>query len=628
MRQCFLAAAFLFACCFTLVAQQSPEEIREFYRETVREKIRFDLNQLDRIPTVGEIRAQHALEASDPKGFSLAGIDAVVSDNSAPESEVHAAVNPVDSANIVVSPIRQGQGQLTCPIYYTRDFGQSWERSSFVNLPPQSNAQVVGGGDPVFAFDAEGHLYFTWINLYTNGTQDSTFAAIFWADSEDGGETWEFDASRTVVIDAVAEGLPLGIFQLPRFSDKQWMAVDRTDGPRRNQLYIAYVELELLRGTGQIAVRRMLPGADGVIDISVPVSNGTFGVVQFSSIDVDYAGNVHVTFFGQRQGVGWGLWHSVSTNGGESFSDPQQVSPVRFGQQRFGGRNSESISGISDDRLYPSPYIAIDGSEGPHRGNVYAVWTALGVDRDEGNGFDIYCSRLVDFNNAEIEPAWSEPIVINDDGVDSDQFYPSVTVSPEGVVIVTWYDKRGAEISDEAHYYMAYSFDGGKTFTDNIQVTSEATDFATIGRQNGGFGIGEYTQVIATSGYAIPVWADGRNGNGDMDVYAGFFPITQTPSSAPDHVAAVETGLTVRSVLPNPVRGEYAVLDFVLDQPLILNIDVVDIEGKSLSTIVSGERFESGEHQVRVHTGGLLSGTYFCRLKTERGFAVRKIVVE
>lgn len=632
MRLCCTLVALFLASCSISVAQESTvsarESAREFYRETIREKIRFDLNRLDVIPTVGEIRDAHRREMLDEKGAVLAGSDLLVSDDARPESEVHAAVNPTDSANIVVSPIRSTSGGLTCPIYYTKDFGQSWHKSNFLNLPPQSNAQVIGGGDPVFAFDEDGHLYFTWINLYITGNNDSTYAAIFWADSDDGGETWEFDASRTVVIDGVNAGAPFGIYQLPRFSDKQWMAVDRTDGPHRNRLYIAYVELQVLTGVGQIVLRRLLPESDNVIDISIPVSNNSFTTVQFASLDVDYKSNVHVTFFGFRQGTGWGLWHSVSSNGGESFSDPTLVSKVRTGQERFGGQNSEVITGIANDRLYPCPHIGIDNSESEHKGNLYAVWTALGVDNNEGKGFDIYFSRFENYNNPEITGSWAEPIIVNDDGLNGDQFYPSITVSSEGVVVVTWYDKRDAGNSHQTHYYMAYSFDGGKTFTKNIQVTSQATDFRTIGRSNGDFGIGEYTQVLATSGYAIPVWADGRSGDGNMDIYAGFFPITPVPSSVPDRVASVETGLNVGEVSPNPVVGESTSLNVQLQRAAVLSVEVVDVNGKRVQSIITEKPFASGSHQIAIPVGALLPGTYFCRLQTERGSAVRKMIVE
>lgn len=619
-------------------AEEAREAAREFARESIREKIRFDTDRLDQFITVGELRALYGQsglngESADKANARLMAEDLLVSGDSFPESEVHAAINPTDSSNIVVSPIRQSsqqQGSLLCPIYYTKDFGKTWHKSQFLNLPPQDNALIFGGGDPVFAFNADGRLYFTWIDLYATSDNDSTLAGIFFATSDDGGETWEFSAEHTVVLDAVQAGAPLGIYQLPRFSDKQWMAVDMTNGTHRNTLYVAYVELSVTgQEAGKIVVRRLLPETGRFVNNSVPVSDGSFEVVQFSSVGVDEVGNVHVSFFGSRNGV-WGLWHSFSTDGGQLFSDPVKISQVRFGGARFGGQDSETILGITAERLYPSPYMAVDHSGGETDGTLYTVWTGLGTTTNRGKGFDIYLSRLQGFNDPEIQPEWSEPIIVNDDGLEGDQFYPSITVSPEGVVIVTWYDKRGDLEGKQTHYYMAYSFDGGRTFTKNIQVSAAATDFSTIGQQNGNFGIGEYTQVLATSGYAIPVWGDGRSGNGNLDIYAAFMPISSESSAAPlypDHVSRVEEGLSVGAVIPNPVGGEDAALTFSLERAAHVHVDLIDVTGAVVRTLTLQDSFEAGEHRITIPTKGLAHGTYFCRLATDKGVVARKVTV-
>lgn len=628
MRRLLTLTAISLLQCSVLVAQNAPQSSNENFREAVREKIRVDVNQLDKVPTVGEIREAMAKRRSDPKGFMLSGSDMLVSGDASAESEVHAAINPTDSNNIVVSPIRSSATGFICPIFYTKDFGQSWHESEFLSLPLEEGAQVMGGGDPVFAYDDDGTLYFTWISLYGNAANDSSFGGIFWASSDDGGETWTFDNDHAVVLDAVNQPPPFGFYQLAKFNDKQWMAVDRSHGEFHNRLYIAYVELQGTSGLGTIVVRNLHSKTDTVENISVPVSTDDYNMVQFSSIKVGDDGRVHVSFFGEHKEKGWGLWHSISTDGGASFSEATLVSSIRFGTQRFGGNDNEVITGIQADRLYPSPHIAIDNTDGEHSGTLYAVWTALGVEEDEGKGYDIYLSRLEGDEDPELGGGWSEPIIVNDDGLTGDQFYPSIAVSPDGVVVVSWYDKRQASEKDNAHYYMAYSFDGGKTFNRNIQVTSEATDFATVGNMNNGFGIGEYTQVVTSGSYAIPVWADGRSGNGNMDIYAAFFPISPEASSAPDRLASVETGLKVEEIQPNPVPGAKASLRFHLEHPGTLSVELVDAAGANVRMLVEGRPFESGEHNIEIDVDNLPAGTYFCRIHTERKFAVRKLVVE
>ncbi|MBU0763484.1 MAG: hypothetical protein KJ607_01475 [Bacteroidetes bacterium] len=87
-------------------------------------------------------------------------------------------------------------------------------------------------------------------------------------------------------------------------------------------------------------------------------------------------------------------------------------------------------------------------------------------------------------------------------------------------------------VSVNSHYYFAVSHDQGLSFGQNYQVTSLPTDFNTVGDNNQSFGIGEYTQVLATEGYIIPVWCDGRQNNGNLNremnryslrCFSGFF---------------------------------------------------------------------------------------------------------
>ena len=56
------------------------------------------------------------------------------------ESEVHAAISPVDSNIIIVSAMKQDPTNildpLTFPTYYTSDFGNSWSQSSFTGAHP------------------------------------------------------------------------------------------------------------------------------------------------------------------------------------------------------------------------------------------------------------------------------------------------------------------------------------------------------------------------------------------------------------------------------------------------------------------------------------------------------------
>lgn len=74
--------------------------------------------------------------------------DLIVKNDATPESEVHAAINPTDTANIIVGAISgfsYGNSPGNLSIYYTQDFGDSWQKNSFHGTP----LNYMGAGDPV-----------------------------------------------------------------------------------------------------------------------------------------------------------------------------------------------------------------------------------------------------------------------------------------------------------------------------------------------------------------------------------------------------------------------------------------------------------------------------------------------
>ena len=180
-----------------------------------------------------------------------------------------------------------------------------------------------------------------------------------------------------------------------------------------------------------------------------------------------------------------------------------------------------------------------------------------------------------------------------------------------------------------AHYRVACSFDGGTTFGPSVAVTSAPTDFSTIGRQNGDFGVGEYTQVLTTPNYVIPVWSDGRSGNGNMDIYVGFVPIDKTSLSVgePERVSVVDRTVSELSLGPNPVSGTESRLRFRLTRGGVVTVAVVDVAGREVLQPVPGEFRAAGEHEVAIPTSGLTGGDYFVSVRTSDGVVMRKLTV-
>lgn len=68
-----------------------------------------------------------------------------VSTSSGVESELHVAINPKDTNNIVVSAIYQSEtNNLYCTIYFTKDFGKTWIKSAFKTTPKVLGVTTIG----------------------------------------------------------------------------------------------------------------------------------------------------------------------------------------------------------------------------------------------------------------------------------------------------------------------------------------------------------------------------------------------------------------------------------------------------------------------------------------------------
>lgn len=606
---------------------QSDKKVnRKLYENFIREKLRIspeDLPKLQRNSALWQQMVKqwgsNSNKINDKSNSILSSTNEVgVSTGSEIESEIHAAINPADPSNIVVSPIGQ-TGGLTVPIYYTKDFGKTWKRSNVELGPKESGSFVVGGGDPVFAFDASGKLYFSWINVYlTISDFSKQYADMYWAYSTDGGETWQREENDKIG-GSVIQGQ-----NAEEFFDKQWLVVDNTESQFKGNLYCA-----MLHADGEdtrIGLRTKSADSNKFTDTTLRPKT-SFAFNQFSCIDVAPDGSVNVVFFGSRKGMtadDMAFYHLRSTDGGKSFDSENTISSVihpRFSS----GFDSVTTTGILVSRIMPCPQFSIDKSSGKHRGRMYAVWSAFGTNEDNKRGLDIFLTYSDDNGKT-----WSPPRPINDntENLTSDQFYPSLSVNENGVVIVTWYDRRNDTTNKLTEFFMTYSFDGGESFIKNFAVSGAATDFSTVGNSNNGFGIGEYNQTVSTKDFAIPVWCDGRENDGNLNIYAAFVPISPSTSAEDVYdISLISENVSLSTPYPNPSStSDNLSVDYFVKSECNVFIEIVSVEGLSVKTLKNGFS-TSGKHTLQIDTKDLVSGGYLCKIKTPDGSVVRKFTI-
>ena len=121
----------------------------------------------------------------------------------------------------------------------------------------------------------------------------------------------------------------------------------------------------------------------------------------------------------------------------------------------------------------PSVAVAPDGA-------VYVLWTAR-VDAGDKHGTDIYLSASTDRGQS-----FTSEVKVNDDKAPGPHGMHSLAVAKDGRIYAGWLDERnvhapkpstkaeGHHMESNRDLYLAYSTDGGRTFSANRKVASDA----------------------------------------------------------------------------------------------------------------------------------------------------------
>ncbi len=106
--------------------------------------------------------------------------------------------------------------------------------------------------------------------------------------------------------------------------------------------------------------------------------------------------------------------------------------------------------------------------------------------------------------------SWSAPVKVSDDADVADQFNPWIAVHPNGLLSLTWQDKRLDPDNINFNTFYTNTFDGS-SFLPNVRVSS-ATSLAG----NGQVPVFDYIGMAASADSVFPVWTDMRSGNPDI----------------------------------------------------------------------------------------------------------------
>jgi hypothetical protein len=401
------------------------------------------------------------------------------------------------------------------------DGGATWTDGG--KLPASAGGDA---GDPVLARNnTTGRIYFA-----TLGSTNPDVIQVFRSDNN--GASWQ----------APVNGTPSGSSE-----DKEWITVDNFPGSGNGNVYL--VARNFGAGNGIYFTRSTDDGT------TFGPNGGTLIVAgnQGAFVTVGPGHVVYVFWY-----AGATLQVRKSTDQGVTFAAPVQVA-----SGLIGGTNGDlGLTGLRQGtgsfslfRTNEFPHAAVN----PVSGNIYVTFDNKGTGTDKAEIF------FVQSTNGGA--TWSAPVKVNDDATATDQWMPTVAVSPTGDKLGIFYYSRQEDTANNnlfKRYGRIATISGGTvTFTPSFAVSDTASlpEFGRDSVVNSTY-MGDYDQVYATSDAFHMVWSDNRSNlpggapRKDPNVYYNRVTLTP-PTPTTFNNLIVNAGFETGSFSPWVIDGNH-----------------------------------------------------------------------
>jgi hypothetical protein len=328
-------------------------------------------------------------------------------------------------------------------------------------------------GDPVLARNnTTGRIYFATLGFSVGTIQ------VF--RSDDDGATWT----------APVNGTPGGGSE-----DKEWITVDNFAGPGNGNVYIVSRRFSGVQGI--YFFRSTDHGATYGPNGGTLIVTGSQGA--FVAVGPDHA--VYAFWY-----AGTTLQMRKSTDQGLTFG-----APVTVASGLVGGVNGDlALTGIrqgtttaSGFRSNEFPHAAVN----PVNGNIYVTFAnnPAGVDKA-----DIFVTQSTDGG-----ATWGAPVRVNDDATTTDQWQPTLAVTPDGANLGIFYYSRQEDPANNLFkfYGRTASISGSSLAFAPSFAISDVASLPEFGRDNliNPTYMGDYDFAVGTPGAFHVIWADNRD---------------------------------------------------------------------------------------------------------------------
>jgi hypothetical protein len=564
------------------------------------------------------------------------------------ETEPHLAVNPTDSDNMIAVWHQDrwsngaAQGVMAA---YTKDGGATWTHVMvpFTRCAGADSRDAVAyerASDPWVSFGPDGAVYF--MALVADESMRRNGMAV--AKSVDGGASWSDPIP-------IAANPARGAKSRSLFHDKNTITADPSDPD------LVYATWNIFRNGAIHQVFSRSTDGGATWSPARPV-NKKEKIDKHTFVSFRQGAQIAVLPDGTLLHVSYRALFDPRGRGGQ-FVDIQQAIYRSYDQGRHWERLDTPISsviptggfdvelGIFVRDAGTIPDIGVDRRSG----DVYVVW-------QDGRNSVFGASSVLISKSSDGGDTWSDPIAVTDISNPGNQsFLPAVAVAADGTVGVLYYDFRNDRFGDpvlttDVHLVM---------LNPNLNVLREQrlTDTSFDMRQMAiarGYFPGDYIGLAAAgndfvaaftvaNNLGLPVQFPSDDGlfvdsHNRQDIT---FARVSRPAAAPPRAtipgvtaqpsAAAATADTplLHPNTPNPFNPTTRIA-FELPHAGIVRLEVFDLAGRRVGTLVGGRRYDAGPHEAlwdgRDESGvAVASGVYLYRLRVGDHAITRRMVL-
>ena len=384
-------------------------------------------------------------------------------------------------------------------------------------------------------------------------------------------------------------------YNLPKMQDKAWGAVD----PSSNYMAVSWTQFDNY-GVQDIQdsskIYFSLSKNNGVNWTSPIVLSQITGDCVDSSNTAEGAvpafglhGEIYVIW-----SINDSLYMNRSVDTGNTWMPHEKAIAAQAGW-------SYNVAGLN--RCDGLPTTIVDHSTSAYKGNIYVNWTDK---RNGPNDADVFFIKSTDGGNT-----WSPTLRVNDDGPGNENFMSTMNVDQStGDIYILYYDRRNYG-DDNTDVYMAYSFNGGDSFT-NVKVSSapfypDSSEF-----------FGDYIGISAVNGCVRPAWM--RMDNSITSVWTALINKGQLLPLLPNaiHDQEEENGFLLASC--NPTTSA-CIIHYGGNQPF--EVTITDLAGK----MVLNKKNETETFYAHLDESGISNGTYLVNCVSNSSEKTFKVVM-